>query len=239
MKIRCLIIDDEPIACHGMEEYVSRVDFLEHCGTCFNASEAYQVLQTQPVDLIFADIQMPRISGVDFIRSLSIAPFVIFTTAYPNYALEGFELGVADYLVKPFSFPRFLKAVTKVRDQLALREEGRNVAISERGSFFVKENGKFLRIYYDEIVYAEALQNYVAIHLQDRKLITYLTLTLLENQLPATHFMKVHKSYIVALDKIKCVEGNMVTLASTQLPISRNLKDLLMQRVVESKLLKR
>jgi DNA-binding LytR/AlgR family response regulator len=103
----------------------------------------------------------------------------------------------------------------------------------------VKENGKFLRVYYDEIVYAEALQNYVAIHLQDRKLITYLTLTLLENQLPATQFMKVHKSYIVALDKIKCVEGNMVTLASTQLPISRNLKDILMQRVVESKLLKR
>jgi two-component system, LytTR family, response regulator len=239
MKIRCLIIDDEPIACRGMEEYVSRIDFLELSGTCFNASEAYQILQVHPVDLIFADIEMPKISGVDFIRSLSVPPFVIFTTAYPNYALDGFDLGVADYLVKPFSFPRFLKAVTKVKDQLVLRAEGRTVSPAERGSFFVKENGRFLRVYYDEIVYVEALQNYVAIHLQDKKLITYLTLTLLENQLPPERFMKVHKSYIIALDKIKCVEGNIVTLASTQLPVSRNLKDALMQRVVDSKLIKR
>ena len=239
MTMKCLIIDDEPIACRGMKEYVSQVDFLELAGVYADPLQAYQVLDSGDIDLIFLDIEMPRLSGIDFIKSLKKVPAIIFTTAYSSYALEGFELGVADYLLKPISFPRFLKAVNKVKELHSIMRPAGTSPAEDRGSFFIKENGMFVKVYYDEVLYAEALQNYVAIHLPGKKLITYITLSILEKQLPETIFMKVHKSYIVSLQKIKAIEGNTVLIESAQIPVSRNMKDLLMQRVVDAKLLKR
>jgi DNA-binding LytR/AlgR family response regulator len=239
MTMKCLIIDDEPIACKGMKEYVSQIEFLELAGVYADPLQAYQVLDSGEIDLIFLDIEMPRLSGIDFIKSLKKVPAIIFTTAYSSYALEGFELGVADYLLKPISFPRFLKAVNKVKELYTAMRPVTAPPAEEKGSFFIKENGTFVKIYYDEVLYAEALQNYVAIHLAGKKLITYITLSILEKQLPETIFMKVHKSYIVSLQKIKAVEGNTVLIDTAQIPVSRTMKDLLMQKVVDTKLLKR
>jgi DNA-binding LytR/AlgR family response regulator len=239
MTMKCLIIDDEPIACKGMKEYVSQIEFLQLAGVYADPLQAYQMLDSGEIDLIFLDIEMPRLSGIDFIKSLKKVPAIIFTTAYSSYALEGFELGVADYLLKPISFPRFLKAVNKVKELYTAMRPLTPPPAEEKGSFFIKENGIFVKIYYDEVLYAEALQNYVAIHLAGKKLITYITLSILEKQLPETIFMKVHKSYIVSLQKIKAIEGNTVLIDSAQIPVSRNMKDLLMQKVVDTKLLKR
>ncbi len=239
MTMKCLIIDDEPIACKGMKEYVSQIEFLELAGVYADPLQAYQMLDSGEIDLIFLDIEMPRLSGIDFIKSLKKVPAIIFTTAYSSYALEGFELGVADYLLKPISFPRFLKAVNKVKELYTAMRPLNAPPAEEKGSFFIKENGIFVKIYYDEVLYAEALQNYVAIHLAGKKLITYITLSILEKQLPEAIFMKVHKSYIVSLQKIKAIEGNTVLIESAQIPVSRNMKDLLMQKVVDTKLLKR
>jgi len=239
MKIRCLIIDDEPIACKGIQEYVSQIDSLEIAGVYADPLLAYRQLDAGDIDLIFLDIEMPRLSGIDFIKSLKKVPAIIFTTAYTSYAIEGFELGVIDYLLKPISFPRFLKAVNKAKEALSSKQNPVLSAADDRGSFFIKENGVFVKIFYDDVLYAEALQNYVAIHLAGRRLITYITLSILEKQLPVNDFMKVHKSYIIALNKIKAIEGNTIMIESAQIPVSRAMKDTLMQKVVESKLLKR
>lgn len=239
MKIKCIVIDDEPIARKGMQEYIAQVDFLELAGVFENPQKAYTHVNDARIDLIFLDIEMPKLSGIEFIRSLKEPPLIIFTTAYPEYALEGYELDVVDYLVKPIALPRFLKAVNKVKDIMSSRLDG-NMNIARPGDyFFVKENGKFTRVMYDEVLFVEALQNYVAIHLTERKIVSYLTLTVLEKQFPAAMFMRVHKSYIVSLEKISSIEGNTVIAGSKEIPVSRKIKDLLIQRVLENKLLKR
>ena len=239
MKIKCIVIDDEPMACKGMQEYIGQVDFLELEGIFEGALQANTFLNDHSIDLIFLDIEMPRLSGIEFIRSLKNVPSIIFATAYPEYALEGYELNVADYLVKPIAFPRFLKAVNKVKDQLSSKQSGKPAVTEDTDYFFVKENGKYTKVFYGEVLFAEALQHYVAIHLNSRKLLSYMPLALLESKLPATLFMKVHKSYIVSLQKINAVEGNTVLIQSARIPVSRNTKESLMQKLMENKLLKR
>jgi DNA-binding LytR/AlgR family response regulator len=222
-----------------MIEYVSQVDFLQLEGVFEDAMQTYTILNEKPIDLILLDIEMPRLSGIDFVKSVKNLPHIIFTTAYPKYALIGFELDVVDYLVKPVAFPRFLKAVNKVRELVSAKNEKSPTLPLENGHFFVKENGKFTKINYEDVLFVEAMQNYVAIYLTGKKLISYITLSLLEKQLPESQFMKVHKSYIVSLQKIDAVEGNMISIKSSRIPVSRNTKDTLMQKVVENKLLKR
>ena len=239
MKIKCIVIDDEPMARKGMQEYIEQVDFLEPAGVFENAQKAYAVLHQQQIDLVFLDIEMPKLSGIDFARSLDDPPLIIITTAYPEYALEGYELDVVDYLVKPIPLPRFLKAVNKAKDILSSRIDGKMNIVKPGGYFFVKENGKFVRVLYEEVLFVEALQNYVAIHLPGRKIVTYVALGVLEKQLPALMFMRVHKSYIASLDKIASIEGNAILIASVEIPVSRKIKDQLVQRVLENKLLKR
>jgi len=237
--LRCIVVDDEPLARKGMQEYIAQVDFLEIAGAFENAKQAYPALDKLDVDLVFLDIEMPGISGIDFMRTLANPPLVIFTTAYPDYALQGYELDVVDYLLKPVSLPRFLKAVGKAKDLYAAKLTVKGQGQVENDYFFVKESGKFVKIFYKEVLYAEALQNYVSIHLEDRKLITYITLSTLEKQFPVSSFLRIHKSYIVALDKIDGIEGGSVNIRSALIPISRNVKERLMQCVVEKKLLKR
>jgi DNA-binding LytR/AlgR family response regulator len=233
-----MIIDDEPIARKGMEEYIAEVGFLNLVNVCESAVKAYTYLHSEKVDLIFLDIEMPTLTGIEFLRSLKISPAVIFTTAYPGYALEGYELDVIDYLVKPVSFPRFLKACNKARDFLTGRNTTvENVVVTDY--FFLKVNSKFEKIFYDEVLYFEAMQNYVAIHLLHKKMVSYITISNVESQLPGDLFMRVHKSYIVALGKIQSIDGNTIVINGKQIPVSRNFKETLKLRVVDSKLFRR
>jgi DNA-binding LytR/AlgR family response regulator len=237
MKLKCMIIDDEPLARKGMEEYVSDIEFLELVIVCDNALQANAWLKENTVDLVLLDIQMPKISGLDFLKSLEKPPVVIITTAYQEYALEGYELNVTDYLVKPIAFSRFLKAVNKAKDFLLLKQK--EPSPEQASYFFLKVDNRFEKINYDEILFVEALQNYVAIYTAEKKMLSYITFTQVENQLPADKFLKVHKSYIVAIDKIKTVEGNIINIAQHQIPVSRGMKDEVMQKIVYDKLIKR
>jgi len=237
MKLKCMIIDDEPLARKGMEEYVQDIDFLELAAVCDNAMQANTYLNENIVDLVLLDIQMPKLSGLDFLKSLKEPPVVIITTAYQEYALEGYELNVTDYLVKPIAFSRFLKAVNKAKDFLLLKQK--KTPAEATTYFFLKVDNRFEKINYDEILFAEALQNYVAIHTTEKKMLSYITFSQVEKQLPADRFIKVHKSYIVAADKIKSVEGNIINIAQHQVPVSRGMKDDVMQKIVFDKLIKR
>jgi DNA-binding LytR/AlgR family response regulator len=181
---------------------------------------------------------MPKITGLDFFRTLQKAPPVIFTTAYPQYALEGFEVNALDYLVKPISFERFLKSVLKAKEYYEVRETNSREA-GRDDYFFIKADNKLVKIFYDEILYAEALQNYVTIHTESKKYMTYLTFKAVEDYLPADKFLKVHKSYIVAASRISAIEGNDIRIGDQHIPISRNQKEEVMEKLLKGKFLKR
>lgn len=235
--LKCIIIDDEPIARKGLKEYMEDTGFLQLCGEFENPVKAMDMLMTEAIDLIFLDIQMPKMTGLELIRSLPHPPMVIFTTAYPQYAVEGFELNAVDYLLKPFSFDRFWKAVIKARSLSdASAKPG---AGQETDYFYVKSDNKLVKINYQDILFAEALQNYVAIHTTTRKYITYLTFHSIEEHLPAAKFLKTHKSYIVAMDKIESIEGSEIRIGTHHIPISRTEKESVMEKLLQNKLLKR
>jgi len=241
MMINCLIIDDEPLARKGLKEYIADVDFLHLAGEFDNPLKATDTLSQQPIHLLFLDIHMPKLSGIDFLKTLQHPPLVILTTAYPQYALEGFDLNVLDYLLKPISFDRFFKAVLKARDHYQNRQPQSSHAPAEGKDdhIFIKSDNKLVRLAYKDIVFVEALQNYVAIHTTDRKYITYLTFKSIEESLPADSFLKVHKSYLVAVSKINSIEGNEIIAGTHHIPISRNLKDEVMEKLLKGKFLKR
>ena len=236
----CIIIDDEPLARKGLKEYVQDVDFLQCEGEFENPLKAMDTLMKQKIDLIFLDIQMPKITGLEFIKTLSHPPLVIFTTAYPHYAVEGFELNAVDYLLKPFSFERFWKAVIKAKNQAeASRQLLAGESKLEQGHFFIKSDSKLIKIKYEDILFVEALQNYVTIHTKDKKHIAYLTFKSVEENLPQDQFLKIHKSFIVAISKIESIEGNEIRIGSHSLPISRTSKDAVMERILQNRYLKR
>jgi DNA-binding LytR/AlgR family response regulator len=242
MKINCIIIDDEPLARKGLKEYIADVDFLHLTGEFDNPVKAMDILATEEVQLLFLDIQMPKITGLDFFKALQHAPPVIFTTAFPQYALEGFELNALDYLVKPVSFERFLKAAMRAKEFYEVRQK--NLAETIQGAaaaeyFFIKADNKLVKIVYNEILFAEALQNYVVIQTSDKKYITYLTFRAIEEYLPSDKFIKTHKSYIVSAAKVDSIEANDIRIGGYHIPISRNLKDEVMEKLVNGKFLRR
>ena len=240
MILSCIIIDDEPLARKGLKEYIQDVDFLQLAGEFDNPMKAIDLLMQQKIDLVFLDIQMPRMTGLEFLKTLQQPPLVIFTTAYPQYAVEGFELNAIDYLLKPFPFERFLKAVMKAR---SLRETGGMPAATgtaaEPDYFFIKSDNKLIKIRYDEILFVEALQNYVAVHTTDKKYITYLTFKSIEEYLPAGHFVRTHKSFIVAAAKVESIEGNDIKIGQHHIPISRTERETVLQQLLQNRLLKR
>jgi DNA-binding LytR/AlgR family response regulator len=238
MKLNCLIIDDEPLARKGIAEYVKEIEFLHAVGECGSAAEAANVIAIHAVDLLLLDIQMPRLTGIEFLKTLSHPPMAIITTAYSEYALEGYSLDVIDYLVKPIPFDRFLKAVQKAYDFHQLRHREILPAITP-DYFFVKSNGKFERVAFSDILYVESMQNYVLIHLPGQTLIVYMTLAGLEAQLPPRRFMKVHKSFIVAIEQVRSIENNDIIIGQSRIPISRSLKDEVMKRILGDNLLSR
>jgi len=240
MKINCIIIDDEPLARKGLKEYIADIDFLNFTGEFDNPLKATELISRGVVQLFFLDIQMPKMTGIDFFKTLTHPPPVIFTTAYPQYAIEGFELNALDYLVKPISFDRFFKAVLKAKEYYEVREKNGNEATTNAaGYFFIKADNKLVKVLYDDILFAEALQNYVVIHTKEKKYITYLTFKSVEEYLPGDKFIKTHKSFIVSAEKIESIEGNNIRIRGQDIPISRNLKEEVMEILLKGKFLKR
>jgi len=240
--INCIIIDDEPLARKGLKEYIVDVDFLHLIGEFDNPLKATEILSKGEVQLLFLDIQMPKITGLEFFKTLHHAPPVIFTTAFPQYALDGFELNALDYLVKPISFDRFLKAALRAREYYEVRQKNETETALDSGPanhFFIKADNKLVKILFDDILLVEALQNYVMIHTTDKKYITYLTFKSVEEYLPAIRFIKVHKSFIVAAGKIDSIEANDIRIGQHHIPISRNLKEEVMEKLLKGKFLKR
>ncbi len=229
--IRCLLVDDEKLALELMEDNVLRVPYLHLLGKCKNAMEAMEVMGREQVDLIFLDIQMPGISGIQFLNSLTNPPMVIIVSAYENYALAGFNLDVVDYLLKPFSLERFLKAANKAFELSNLRQQKELPAkTATTDHLFVNADYSIVRISIPDILYIEGLKDYVKIYLknQPKAVITRLSMRFMEEKLPTDNFARVHKSYIVALDKITTFKKNRVMLGDTEIPVSDNYKDKLL-----------
>lgn len=226
MNLRCIVVDDEPIARKGMEEYIADVPNLTRMGSFESATQAGEFLSSQSVDLMLLDIRMPKLSGIDFLKKLKEPPLVIFTTAFPDYALESYELNVLDYLVKPISLERFKKATQRALDYFLLKQP-QTVSVY----FFIKSNQKLEKVLFSEILFVEALQNYCIIHTVSRKLICYITLTAMKGNLPNDRFMKVHKSFIVSLEKISALDSTVLMIGTNRIPVSRSLKSELMNRM--------
>jgi DNA-binding LytR/AlgR family response regulator len=235
--MNCVIIDDEPLAREGMANYVREIDFLQLTGTCENPVELMKLLDTHPVDLVFLDIQMPKMNGIDFLKIVQKPPLVIITTAFPTYALEGFQLNVLDYLLKPITFDRFFKSANKAKEYYQLiTHAGTGKTAQGADYFFIKCGSKYEKIYFDDILYVEGMQNYVTIYTLKGKYITLLYLKHLEENLDRAAFIRVHKSYIVSIHKIEAIEGNEIFMQSYRIPISRNYREQVIEQVVMNKL---
>ncbi|GAB3916602.1 LytR/AlgR family response regulator transcription factor [Mucilaginibacter boryungensis] len=239
MTLNCLIIDDEPIARKLLQEYIEETDFLMLIGTAENPLKATSIINDMQVDLIFLDVNMPKMNGFQFLRSAVNLPMVIMTTAYGQYALDGFEMAVVDYLVKPFSLGRFLKATRKALELKTLRESTSTAKRADNDSFYVKCDGKIEKVLYDEVLYVEAMTNYVIIHTTKHKRIVYLTIKGILEQLPADKFIQVHKSYIVNIDKVNTIDGHTLHLGDIKLTMSLSFADEVMKRILNGRFLKR
>jgi DNA-binding LytR/AlgR family response regulator len=220
MFLNCLIVDDEPTSQKVLETFVKRVDFLTLSGICSNAVEALQQLNLDKIDLMFLDINMPKISGLTFLKSLKNPPEVIFTTAYSKYAIDGFELNAVDYLLKPFSFDRFYAAVTKV-----LEKNAQTGTVDPKDHYLMIKSDKTLhKVSSDTILYVEAYGDYVKIHMDDHFLLTNSTFTNILEQLPRKKFIRSHKSFAINLDKLNSVSGNQLLIGKHKIPIGQKFK---------------
>ncbi|OAD42829.1 LytR/AlgR family response regulator transcription factor [Polaribacter atrinae] len=227
--MKCIIIDDEPLALELLEDFISKVPFLELVGSCSNGFEAATILQTQKVDLIFTDIEMPDFSGIDFIKSLDNKPLFIFTTAYSHYAVEGFNLNAIDYLVKPIPFHRFLKAATRAQSLLKVKTEEETPITNLETTpefIFVKSEYENLKINLADIKYIESLKDYIKIHThREKPILTLSSLKSFEEKLGKLNFIRVHKSYIVSLKHIYSVQRNRIIIDNNWIPIGLNYRD--------------
>ena len=229
--IKVLAIDDEPLALRQLVTYINKVPFLELTGQCSSALEARQILEHDVVDAIFCDINMPDLSGMDFVRQLAAPPLIVFTTAYSEYAVEGYKVNAVDYLLKPFGMNDFLRAAMKVQEQYNLHHQNapqqQSSPVQSDGTIFVKTDYRVLHIAIADIRYIEGMSEYLKIHLEDQKpVITLLSMKKMEEYLPSTLFMRIHRSYIVNLQKIQEVNKNRVILdANTNLPVGDLYKD--------------
>lgn len=233
--MKCIIVDDEPLAREVLESYVDRIDGLELVASCDNAVKAFDILKKEDVDLIFLDIQMPKLNGIDFLKVLNPLPKVIFTTAYREYAIESYELDVVDYLLKPISFQRFLMAVSKAMNghgsvpnepaQTPVSDELR----SDHPYIFLKADRKMVKVYLKDILYIESLKDYVRIKMPQKDVISLQKISFLEQKLPEDCFVRIHRSFIVPIKKIEAFSQNVIEIGGTELPIGRNYKEKVLQ----------
>lgn len=232
--IKCIITDDEPLARKGLQGYIDKIDFLELTGACEDAVQLNSLLKQQPADLLFLDIEMPYVTGIDFLKNTIQAPKVIFTTAYEQYAIKGYELDVLDYLLKPISFERFLKAANKAYDYFA------GATTNQDNYLFIKTDNKLEKVHLNELLFVEAMENYVALYTPDKKLITHSTLKALQEKLPTNQFIQPHKSYLVNMQCIQSIEGNILHVGGKyRIPISKYQKEDIMEKIVNNKVLKK
>ena len=226
--MKCLIVDDEPLACDILETYIGQLEGVSLVGKCENAFQAISILQVQAVDLLFLDIQMPQLTGIDLIRNFKVKPQVILTTAFSQYAFDAFELDVVDYLLKPFSFERFARAVAKARK---IQNEP-NTKQNSPSYFFFKADKKLHKLALEEILFIEGLSNYLKVYTPKEVLVIRETMKKIEDMLPAEYFFRIHKSYIVGINHIDYVEGNVILLKQNyQVPIGETYKDEFLKKI--------
>lgn len=221
-KVKCLIVDDEPPAIDLLKTYITSVSELDLAGSCANAVEALSFLKNKPVELLFLDVQMPQLLGTDFVRILKNPPKIIFTTAYREFALEGFELDAVDYLLKPISFERFLKAVNKVlQTNLEVPAAAPEKSVNPDAYIYFRTDRKMVRVYLDDILYVESLKDYIKVVTTARQIITKQAISVLENLLPVDKFLRIHRSYLVSVRWIESFTSEDVQIGSKELPIGR------------------
>jgi DNA-binding LytR/AlgR family response regulator len=240
--MNCIVVDDEPLARQGMELNIANVSSLKLLGSFSNALAAGDFLKKENVDLMFLDINMPELSGLDFLKSLREAPLVIFTTAYPQYALESYELDAIDYLVKPIRIERFLKAVNKAENHFKLLQQEDNktqVENIEDDFVFIKADRKFFKIYFKDILYIEGLKDYVIIYTRDNKIITSMNVKTISAQLPSSIFARVSKSYIVNVQHITSFDNELIFIQSNEIPLGQGFKDDFLKQYIDGKIIKR
>jgi len=226
MEIKALIIDDEPLARNVIREYAKKIPSLTIVGECEDAICAHQFLQSNLVDLLFLDINMPKLTGIEFLKNLKNPPLVIFTTAYSEYAMDGFELNIIDYLKKPFSFERFCKAYFRAEELLLLKQSVIKTEQTEKpvDFLFIKSDKKTVKVNISEIFYIEGLGDYIKLYMSDKKLVTNLSMKKIENLLPKDQFYRIHKSFIISLSKLESIEGNLVKINNTKLPVGNSFR---------------
>jgi len=228
--IRCLTVDDEILALDLIEDNIRKIPFLELVKKCQRPLDAVEILQQQHIDILFLDIQMPDISGIQLLKSLPKKPIVIFTTAYSNYAIEGYDLDVIDYLLKPYTFERFLKSVNKAREYLDTKEkflksENQREALASSNFLFVRADYKLVKIILKEIEYIEGLGDYIKIYSGSKPVLTQMSMKSMEEKLPSTDFLRVHRSYIISLDKIDFIQKNILSINGKEIPISEHYRE--------------
>ena len=228
MAIKCIIVDDEPLAIEIVESYVNRIDQLHLQGTFRNAVQAFDYLQQHSVDLIFLDIQMPKLSGIEFLKTLKNPPKVIFTTAYRDYAIDGFDLEVIDYLLKPIPFERFLKAVAKVMHQQTASTPttpAKKIETAADDYVYFKVDKKMIKTKMAAVLYIESIKDYVKVRTEEKEIITQQKISYLEESLPSQQFLRIHRSFIVNIDKIDAYSATDVEIGKHSIPIGRNYKN--------------
>jgi two-component system LytT family response regulator len=228
---KCLIVDDEPLALDIIENYLQRFEHVE-CRRCENALDAFRLLKEEKFDLIFLDIEMPMLTGLDFLGTLKDPPPVIITTAYRDYAVEGFEFEALDYLVKPISFPRFLKAFERAMKSVSTTENSsENNPADENEYLFLKVDRKFVKIMMSDILYIESLKDYIRVTTKSSSLISYQSLTSITEKLPTDKFIRIHRSFTIGIDKVNSIEGNCVEIDGKLLPISREHRQEVLKKI--------
>lgn len=236
-RLKCLVVDDESIAIKGIINYIDKLDFLELDSSCSSAIEAADILKKKEIDLMFLDINMPYLTGLEFLETLDKAPLTIITTAYSEYALDGFRLHVVDYLLKPFSFQRFFQAAQKAldlyRSQILLQSNEDNIS----NEMYIRQGDSFQKIKWEDILYVEAMQNYLKLHLKDKMFIIHQTMISLEEMLPKDSFFRIHKSYLVNNSHIDTVSGNRLFIKGKELPISKHRREDFFNLVIYKKLI--
>jgi DNA-binding LytR/AlgR family response regulator len=232
MKIKCIITDDEPIARKGLIGYVEKIDYLSLVGECEDALQLNTLLKTEQADLLFLDIEMPYLSGLDLLSSIQNPPKVMITSAYEKSALKGYELDVVDYLLKPITFERFVKAVDKVYSLLE-----KESAKDANEYIFVKSGKQLKKIFLEDILFIESMENYVNVFTTSSKEVVYSTLKLFLESLPSDHFLQVHRSYVVNIEQISSIEGNTLHIASYEIPVARNLREQVFNFIINNRLI--
>ncbi|MBS1487994.1 MAG: response regulator transcription factor [Bacteroidetes bacterium] len=232
VQLKAIVVEDEPLAREGLLSYLEQIDFIQVIGVCEDALQANRLLAAEPIDLMFLDIQMPRITGIEFLKSLKQPPMVVMTTAYPNFALQGYELDVLDYLIKPFPFERLLKATNKARDFYLLKNKPTPQTAE---FFFVKCDHRYEKILLRDVTHVEGMENYVVIHTPSQKFVTLMRMKTVEEMLPPPHFIRTHKSFIVAISAITSIDGGDLIVGGKHLPMSRDKKTEIVEQLLKEK----